>query len=160
MGWDDVMTEKLKALHGTMSAAQVADEIGCGLSRQAIIGKAYRLGLKGPERVAPVKRVRKPRAKKPGVTKFGLTVHGSLEAEPLPLPTIEDDAIPRHQLRTLFELQSHHCRYPIERDGETLFCAAAQKSDSSYCEYHHCICHRPTPLGRRSIWIGDRRIAA
>jgi hypothetical protein len=55
--------------------------------------------------------------------------------------------------RTLIELQSWHCRFPLWGNDEDihgkelLFCAEAQVADSSYCAVHRALCHqavRPT----------------
>ena len=72
MSWTDERIEKLtKMWEGGATASQIADELG-GVSRNAVIGKAHRLGLKA--RPSPVKANEKdsapapaaPRAAKPG----------------------------------------------------------------------------------------------
>ena len=67
MSWTDERIEKLtKMWEGGATASQIADELG-GVSRNAVIGKAHRLGLKA--RPSPVKAnekpARAPAAKKP-----------------------------------------------------------------------------------------------
>jgi GcrA cell cycle regulator len=53
MSWTDERIEKLtKMWEGGATASQIADELG-GVSRNAVIGKAHRLGLKA--RPSPVK---------------------------------------------------------------------------------------------------------
>jgi GcrA cell cycle regulator len=53
MSWTDERIEQLKRLWGQgMTASQIADELG-GVSRNAVIGKAHRLGLEA--RPSPVK---------------------------------------------------------------------------------------------------------
>ena len=53
MSWTDERIEQLKALWSKgMTASQIADELG-GVSRNAVIGKAHRLGLQS--RPSPVK---------------------------------------------------------------------------------------------------------
>ncbi|MDE1918978.1 MAG: GcrA cell cycle regulator, partial [Sphingomonadales bacterium] len=53
MSWTDERIEKLtKMWEGGSTASQIADELG-GVSRNAVIGKAHRLGLKA--RPSPVK---------------------------------------------------------------------------------------------------------
>jgi len=59
MSWTDERIEKLtKMWEGGATASQIADELG-GVSRNAVIGKAHRLGLKA--RPSPVKANEKPR---------------------------------------------------------------------------------------------------
>jgi GcrA cell cycle regulator len=58
MAWTDERIEKLtKMWEGGATASQIADELG-GVSRNAVIGKAHRLGLKA--RPSPVKAADKP----------------------------------------------------------------------------------------------------
>ena len=53
MAWTDERIDKLKSLWGQgLTASQIADELG-GVSRNAVIGKAHRLGLQS--RPSPVK---------------------------------------------------------------------------------------------------------
>ncbi|HEX7752716.1 MAG TPA: GcrA family cell cycle regulator [Novosphingobium sp.] len=60
MSWTDERIEKLtKMWEGGATASQIADELG-GVSRNAVIGKAHRLGLKA--RPSPVKANEKPTA--------------------------------------------------------------------------------------------------
>ena len=71
MSWTDERIEKLtKMWEGGATASQIAEELG-GVSRNAVIGKAHRLGLKAPP--SPVKpndvkaadKVETPRAEAP-----------------------------------------------------------------------------------------------
>ena len=72
MSWTDERIEKLtKMWEGGATASHIADELG-GVSRNAVIGKAHRLGLKA--RPSPVKPTDKPEA---------------LEAPPSPAPEPE-----------------------------------------------------------------------
>jgi GcrA cell cycle regulator len=60
MSWTDERIEKLtKMWEGGSTASQIAEELG-GVSRNAVIGKAHRLGLKA--RPSPVKANEKPDA--------------------------------------------------------------------------------------------------
>ena len=60
MSWTDERIETLtKMWEGGATASQIADELG-GVSRNAVIGKAHRLGLKA--RPSPVKANEKPEA--------------------------------------------------------------------------------------------------
>ena len=43
--------------------------------------------------------------------------------------------------KNLVQLASHHCRFPVEGEGEDmLFCAAERVRESSYCEFHRKKC--------------------
>ena len=61
VSWTDERIATLKKMwEGGSTASQIADELG-GVSRNAVIGKANRLGLKS--RPSPVKANDKPKAK-------------------------------------------------------------------------------------------------
>lgn len=67
MSWTDERIEKLtKMWEGGATASQIADELG-GVSRNAVIGKAHRLGLKA--RPSPVKPNEKPEKPAPAARK-------------------------------------------------------------------------------------------
>jgi GcrA cell cycle regulator len=71
MSWTDERIATLKKMwEGGSTASQIADELG-GVSRNAVIGKAHRLGLKS--RPSPVKANEKPE-----------TAKGKVEAKPAP----------------------------------------------------------------------------
>ena len=72
MSWTEERIERLKKMwHDGATASQIADELG-GVSRNAVIGKAHRLGLEarpspvkaGEEKVAPKKAAAKAAAPK------------------------------------------------------------------------------------------------
>jgi GcrA cell cycle regulator len=66
MSWTDERIERLKKMwHDGATASQIADELG-GVSRNAVIGKAHRLGLE--QRPSPVKPGDEEKAKKPAPT--------------------------------------------------------------------------------------------
>jgi GcrA cell cycle regulator len=93
MSWTDERIEKLtKMWEGGATASQIADELG-GVSRNAVIGKAHRLGLKA--RPSPVKANEKP--EKPAASAAAKKPKPAVEA-PAPVqaaPRVAAPAPPR-----------------------------------------------------------------
>lgn len=89
MSWTDERIEKLtKMWEGGATASQIADELG-GVSRNAVIGKAHRLGLKA--RPSPVKATEKD-AEPVAPPK---TAKAAEPAVPRPVPRSAPAAAPR-----------------------------------------------------------------
>ena len=94
MSWTDERIAKLaKMWEGGATASQIADELG-GVSRNAVIGKAHRLGLKA--RPSPVKPNDKPepaaKAAAPGPAKPAASAprpSPAPAAAPKPAPTAQ-----------------------------------------------------------------------
>ncbi len=116
MSWTDDRIEKLRKLWAKgLSASQIAGEIGDGVTRNAVIGKAHRLGLKS--RPSPVKSdPKKPK-------------------KPAPKPTAapaSDDKI------SLLQLNERICKWPIGHPGEIdfHFCGLPSVAGHPYCGPH------------------------
>ena len=97
MSWTEERTATLKKMwEGGATASQIADELG-GVSRNAVIGKAHRLGLKSrpspvkanERKAAPAKSAPKPIAKKPLVKPATMTrpVAAKPAAQPAATPS-------------------------------------------------------------------------
>jgi len=95
--WTDERIERLKELWSKgMTASQIADELG-GVSRNAVIGKAHRLGLQS--RPSPVKPNEpapkaKPKAAEPAAEK---PVREAPAPKPAPRPVTTEAARPEPQ---------------------------------------------------------------
>jgi GcrA cell cycle regulator len=128
--WTDSLVERLIALHreGRLSFGQIAKKFG--LTRNAVIGKANRMGLSERSEAnhsfygAP--RTRKCR-KAPSVK---------------PLTLAARSAPPTPELHVnFFDLEKHHCRYPLT-DGT--YCGRqVQRDRTAFCPHHELICYRP-----------------
>ena len=102
MSWTDERIEKLtKMWESGATASQIADELGA-VSRNAVIGKAHRLGLKArPSPVKPVEKEAKARpvkkAKAPAVApaaREAKPVDTPARVEPEPAPAAPEPAAP------------------------------------------------------------------
>lgn len=110
--WTDDRIKKLKELwEKGLTASQISQELG-GITRNAVIGKAHRLGLSG--RPSPVKTTAKKSAarKKPKE--------------------------PEAELVTLLTLTERMCKWPIGHPGDEgfHFCGKESEVGQPYCPDH------------------------
>lgn len=120
--WTDDRVELLKTLWGAgKTAAEIAKELGEGLTRNAVIGKAHRLGLSG--RVTPVqKKIDKP------------------------LPPESKEILAKNGGISLLELTEKTCRYPYgdpKKEGFH-FCGGKSLAGLPYCAQHAEIAYQTT----------------
>src|SRR5215204_2080671 len=79
MSWTEERINRLKKMwHDGATASQIAEELG-GVSRNAVIGKAHRLGLE--QRPSPVKPGEEKEAKTPAVAPAAAAPKASPKAE-------------------------------------------------------------------------------
>jgi GcrA cell cycle regulator len=154
MTWTEENTECLKALIARgFSAKAIADDLG--VTRNAVIGKAHRLGLYGfsyTKILAPRKRrrskdIRNPNGSPMQVSKggngfnFGIArIDSKAIQEFTDLPADESpDAV------SLIDIESHQCRWPLNdpREPGFLFCGSGKIDGHSYCPRHFRLAHSP-----------------
>jgi len=133
MGWTEERVSILRDLWGNgKSASQIAEILG-GFSRNAVIGKAHRLGLS-------VSKAPKPKA----------VVEPVVKAEPKPKPRIEQPrAAPLVEGgATILNLTERMCRWPIgdPRDPGFRFCGSLALPGLPYCSDHAAVAYQqPKP---------------
>ncbi|WP_374765167.1 GcrA family cell cycle regulator [Yunchengibacter salinarum] len=127
MAWTDERIETLRTLWDQgLSASQIAKELGEGVTRNAVIGKAHRLGLKS--RPSPVKN---DKAKARGTSR----------------------KTARKQEKTLvslLDLTDRMCKWPIGHPGEPdfHFCGKPSESGMPYCASHCAEAYQAQPPRR------------
>src|SRR5215212_1839138 len=105
MSWTEERIDRLKKMwHDGATASQIADELG-GVSRNAVIGKAHRLGLE--QRPSPVKPGEEKEAKKAAPTPAAAAPRPAPSAEaPKPAPAAAQPGSPaRATQRPTSEMQ-------------------------------------------------------
>jgi GcrA cell cycle regulator len=172
MSWTQERVELLRKLWlEGLSAAQVAAELGSGVTRNAVIGKIHRLGLaeRGKTTHAPRPRApRAPRAQAAEACSHGPMVMGNVAlaiapravavaiAETLP----EEEVVVQISTRvTLMELRESMCRWPVgdPTTTEFRFCGANSPLGSGpYCRHHAGIAYQPQMDRRRHQSRGGR----
>jgi GcrA cell cycle regulator len=143
-----------KRIDAGLSLGQIAREIG--VSRNAVIGKANRLGLsrfkratvRQPERNGtPV--IARPKMARPVILFRPRSFRATPPKPQLALAGAPADSANR---RSLFELQQWHCRWPISEPGaeDFGFCGSARVDCLPYCAAHSRMAYRRGNLGRRA----------
>jgi GcrA cell cycle regulator len=118
MAWSEDRIAKLRELWDKgLSASQIAGKLLEGVTRNAVIGKAHRLGLKS--RPSPVKS---------GPSKPKKTT---------PKPKIKKED---NKTVSLLELNERVCKWPVGHPGEDdfHFCGRESQSGLPYCQ-EHCV---------------------
>lgn len=144
--WTDELMGRLCRLYAQgHSHSMIAAALG--MSKNAVLGKATRLGLEGRRGLhKPAAAAGKPRKRKlylrapqgrPTATRrdrLAQLVAERVEADAPPLA-------PGTPV-TLLELRDHHCRFPVPCDDQPMmYCGASKTHDSSYCNAHHRLTH-------------------
>ena len=136
MSWTDDRVELLKKLWKKgYSASQIAEELGGNVTRNAVIGKAHRLGLSS--RPSPVKKSAEA-AKKPK------PAPAKAKKKPVEKPATEEEP----EVVTILSLTERMCKWPIGHPGEPgfHFCGRKSMSGQPYCTYHAAMAYQaPQP---------------
>ena len=163
MAWTEERIDTLKRLWAEgLSASQIANRLG-GVTRNAVIGKAHRLGLSGrattsrkkPQR--PRRRLAKnaaPREVRPSNPKGGKVTLAPCPAEaieimPDPAPVVPislpEDLQPPTERHTILTLTDSMCRWPIGDPGEEgfHFCGRYAPPGQPYCEECAKLAYQP-----------------
>jgi len=122
MDWTEERVALLKECWAEgLSASQIAERLGGGTTRNAVIGKAHRLGL--AKRPSPIKR----------------SPEGSQKAK-TPRATPKKGA-------TVLDLTERMCRWPIGHPGERdfHFCGRKTVQGLPYCAEHAAIAYQSAP---------------
>jgi GcrA cell cycle regulator len=148
--WNDERVEQLKRLHaGGRSCSFIAAKLGCGLSRNSIIGKLRRIGL-GSIKPVETKETPTPRGRRrrlrPAASLFPLAKCTMEQGRPSSSP-LNDGEIPFTQRSSLLELGQHDCRWSCgDPDAsDFFFCGAPVVDGLPYCRAH---CERAYQLSR------------
>ena len=163
MGWTDERVEQLKALWGQgSSASQIAKILG-GVTRNAVIGKAHRLGLSGsakPAQPRPERREREatetPRHRSPSTSEPRSTPRLVVPPTP-PAPLMEELVVPPENERvSLLKLNEKMCKWPIGNPGDATFrfCGRSSHPGLPYCAEHGARAYQPVTKRDRSQKVG------
>lgn len=170
MAWTEERIAKLK--HGWesgMTATQIAEMLGEGVTRNAVIGKAHRLGLESrpspvkagespapaaPRQAAPPPPVSpspQPAATAPAAPAPAAVAHAPPPAPPqIARPTPRPAKSGTQARTTLLDLNDKVCKWPIGHpdDADFHFCGKAANPGFPYCN-DHCLVAYQAQMPRR-----------
>ena len=158
MAWTDERIAQLKAgWEGGMTASQIAEQLGEGVTRNAVIGKAHRLGLES--RPSPVKGGEEVVEAAPAPV-AAPSVAAPRPTPPAPAPVVKAAAkkparTGKAARTTLLDLNEKICKWPIGHPGDAdfHFCGKPVQAGFPYCT-EHCLVAYQAQLPRRDR---DRR---
>lgn len=149
--WTDAKDETLKA---HLANGESASFIGkaMGVTRNAIIGRSHRLGIRKIRRVAgprPPRRRSKAPQSNPVATTQRLRVKPFMAGPQVVTHAVYEGAAYEAPAtrKTLLELTERDCRWPCGDPGTEsfFFCGAPQVDGKPYCPTHCAIAYAPTP---------------
>lgn len=149
--WTEESKQFLRDNYKTMSAAEIASKLGGVYSRNAVIGKARRLGLSADTREIPARR-----GKPPELTTTKKKFHprgrfNNREKEDAPVAkAVRLLDIPV----TIMDLEAWHCREIVEETPVVKYCGKQKIDSSSYCPDHHRKNHAFVPTSRLEKYYG------
>lgn len=162
MTWTEERIEVLTRLWAEgLSASQIAAELGGGASRNAVLGKAHRLGLvrretKGPSTPGSPKPPRPPTPPAAAAPPMPQAPAPALvEQHPVCQPAETSPAqavvVPRSAGVTIMELREAMCRFPLgdPTTPEFRFCGAQASTGLPYCAHHAQIAYVPAAERKR-----------
>ncbi len=158
MVWTDERMALLRdSWEAGMTASQIAEKLGEGITRNAVIGKAHRLGLKS--RPSPVRggedSAEAPVAAAPAPA--AATPAPQAGDAPAPRPAAARKPVAKGKVArtTLLDLNEKICKWPIGHPGEAdfHFCGKGAQAGFPYCT-EHCLVAYQAQLPRRDR---DRR---
>ncbi len=165
MSWTDERIALLKKMWKEgKSAADIAKTLAKGVTRNAVIGKAHRMGLSG--RPSPIKKPppKKPAAKKevkkaaPAVKKPVVPVVSGIKNNPLAKELaeprkFEKEAIPPGGGVALIDLTERMCKWPIgdPREDDFTFCGRGIRPGTPYCPDHASMAYQSSGRSRTAV---------
>jgi GcrA cell cycle regulator len=165
MSWTNERIELLQKLWlEGWSASRIAAELGPPITRNAVIGKVYRLGLSGHAKAAASNVLASPSHQKAprrpahrhanspqAVGNTALAFHPLVIEAPAP-QTAKDVVVPIFEPVTILELRESMCRWPIgdPAQPEFRFCGAKKlPGQGPYCACHSRIAYQTQHDRRR-----------
>ncbi|MFH1157986.1 MAG: GcrA family cell cycle regulator [Pseudomonadota bacterium] len=168
MSWTDERIALLKRLwKDGKSAAEIAKTLSKGVTRNAVIGKAHRMGLSG--RPSPIKKpasvsekksakapekeireIRKPVATPAPSVASGKGRHAPPTREEAKPEKLEKGDLPPGGGVALIDLTERMCKWPIgdPREDDFTFCGHGISGGTPYCQRHAAMAYQSSGRSR------------
>ncbi len=149
-GWTDERVKQLCELHASnLTFAEIAEAIG--MTRNACIGKAQRIGLPSrAEELTVEQRFAKSQAKLAALRARRAIEREKRQKQRAANPHVKfyrpktESDLSEKALHLEFEqLESRHCRFPYG-EGPYTYCGHPKLANTSYCEAHVAYCFEVT----------------
>jgi GcrA cell cycle regulator len=157
--WNDERVEQLKRLHAQgLPCSLIAAKLGCGLSRNSIIGKLHRIGIRRSKPVLTNERPT-PRSRRRPLRPIAVLLPPAECAmeQKQPSSPFNDVEIPLTQRRALVDLGQHDCRWSYDDPAASdfFFCGAPTVDGLPYCRAHCERAYSQPPRGmRKTVFVG------
>lgn len=142
--WDDALIAELRTLRAAgYNAREIAVLLGNNLTRNAVIGKAWRLRIPWGDSKRSPPTERKPVARATPRPDPPRPPKPPAPPPPPPQSPPQPQAAPPMRGRRLLDLEAHHCRWPLGGlyDRPTHFCANDKVEHTPYCSTHNRIAY-------------------
>jgi hypothetical protein len=146
---DDVIHASLRqGLSFGLIARKVSELLGYRVSREATIGRAYRIRAHGAAK--PLTQINNHPPKKKRIETGAAFVEKLCRVRPTATPSVERQLpAPAPQIPAgtgflsiaLIDLEQTHCRYPHGDGLAVRFCGQAKVEGSAYCAAHTRLCY-------------------
>mgnify|MGYP007083429882 FL=1 len=150
--WTADIVSDLRKMHAeghsaSEAARMLSKRYGLEITRNAVMGKLFRMGLSAPDNPRQGRKPPPPRSK---IFQFGAPI-STTPLKPVPFKEIERPAIaPPHEQKEFMELDDRFkvCRYPHGLKAYS-YCARPTVPGTSYCEDHLRACYTVPPAKAR-----------
>jgi hypothetical protein len=136
--WNDDSHATLRRMWSAgVSASKIAKHLGQGATRNAVVGKAHRLGLErrnSPIRPLPAGQIPK---------RFQRANRGQAKGVRLSIMAATVVPFVRKEVAPVALHPTHKCRWITTDDRPWIFCDSACRDGSSYCPDHHARAYQP-----------------
>jgi GcrA cell cycle regulator len=125
------------------TAYEVAERLGNGVSRSALMGLVSRMKLKRPPGISLRKHTPSSIIRPSYYLQYGGGYLGDATNKPKPgmrdVRTLADDPALSETV-SMEDVKRNQCRFPFGETSDIRYCGRPQQTGSSYCPQHHARC--------------------